>query len=146
MQFLFIAYCLIGLSYYCNMLSFWVSECNNRIEAHNELNQFRSDIPRSLRRPRRPKFSSEYFTEMLLSYIFGPSAVKYGILSNNRRNKLHAVIDCLFFFYFCGNSTASGTHKLSNTIENKPQMSKTNELAIFHVIEIRELNKTSTSP
>ena len=23
--------------------------------------------------------------------------VKYGILSNNRRSKLHAVIDCLFF-------------------------------------------------
>ena len=23
--------------------------------------------------------------------------IKYGILSNNRRSKLHAVIDCLFF-------------------------------------------------
>ena len=30
---------------------------------------------------------------MLLSYIFGP------ILSNDRRSKLHAVIDCLFFFF-----------------------------------------------
>ena len=39
------------------------------------------------------EFSLEYFTEMLLSYIFGPSVVKYGILSNNRRSKLHAVID-----------------------------------------------------
>ena len=36
------------------------------------------------------------FTEMLLSYIFGPSVVKYGILSNNRRSKLHTVLDCLF--------------------------------------------------
>ena len=44
------------------------------------------------------EFSSEYFTEMLLSYIFGPSVVKYGILSNNRRSKLHVVIDCLFCF------------------------------------------------
>ena len=34
---------------------------------------------------------------MLLSYTFEPSVVKYGILSNNRRSKLHAVIDCLFF-------------------------------------------------
>ena len=34
------------------------------------------------------EFSSEYFTEILLSY---------GILSNERRSKLHAVIDCLFF-------------------------------------------------
>ena len=43
------------------------------------------------------EFFSEYFTETLLSYIFGPSVVKYGILSNNRRSKLHAVIDCLIF-------------------------------------------------
>ena len=34
---------------------------------------------------------------MTLSYIFGPCVVKYGILSNNRRSKLQAVIDCLFF-------------------------------------------------
>ena len=33
---------------------------------------------------------------MLLSYIFGPSLVKYDILSSNRRSKLHAGIDCLF--------------------------------------------------
>ena len=38
------------------------------------------------------EFSSEYFTEMLVSYIFGPSVVEYGILSDNRRSKLHAVI------------------------------------------------------
>ena len=43
------------------------------------------------------EFSSEYFTEMFLSYILGPSVVKYSILSSNRRGKLHAVIDCLFF-------------------------------------------------
>ena len=34
---------------------------------------------------------------MLLSYIFGPSEVKYNILSNNMRSMLHAVIYCLFF-------------------------------------------------
>ena len=36
---------------------------------------------------------------MLLSYIFGPSVVKYDIVSNNRRSMLHAVmdLDCLFF-------------------------------------------------
>ena len=43
------------------------------------------------------EFSSEYFTEMLLSYIVGPRMVKYDILSNNRRSALHAVIDCVFF-------------------------------------------------
>ena len=42
------------------------------------------------------EFSSEYLTAMLLSHIFGPSVVKYNILSNNRHGKLHAVIDCLF--------------------------------------------------
>ena len=35
-------------------------------------------------------------TEMLLIYIFGPSVVKYDILSNNRRSKLHTVIGYLF--------------------------------------------------
>ena len=34
---------------------------------------------------------------MLLSYIFGPSMVKYDILSYSRRSKLHAVLDGLFF-------------------------------------------------
>ena len=40
---------------------------------------------------------------MLLSYIFVPSVVKCGILSNNMCSTLHAVIDCLFFvvvFFF----------------------------------------------
>ena len=43
-------------------------------------------------------FSWEYFTEMLLSYIFGPIVVKYGILSDMRHSKLHTVIDYLFLF------------------------------------------------
>jgi len=43
------------------------------------------------------EFSSEYFQKMLLSYVFRPSVVKYGILGNNRRSKLHAVIDYLFY-------------------------------------------------
>ena len=34
---------------------------------------------------------------MLLSYVFRSSVVKYDILSNNRRSKRHAVIECLFF-------------------------------------------------
>ena len=42
-------------------------------------------------------FFSEYFTEMLLSYVFGLTMVKYSILSINRYSKLHAVIDGLFF-------------------------------------------------
>ena len=46
------------------------------------------------------EFSSKYFTEMLLSDIFEPSVVKYDILGNNRRSKLHAVIDCLFLYKF----------------------------------------------
>ena len=43
------------------------------------------------------EFSSEYFTEILRSDIFWPNVVKYDILSNNRRSKLHAVLDCLLF-------------------------------------------------
>ena len=46
------------------------------------------------------EFSSEYFTEMLLSYIFGPSVVKYDILSNDKCRKLHAVIEAASFLLF----------------------------------------------
>ena len=53
--------------------------------AQNELNGFRCDIPWSWRVPRRWSFLQSTLTEMLLSYIFVPSMVKYGILSNNRR-------------------------------------------------------------
>ena len=35
---------------------------------------------------------------MLLSQIPGPSVIKFGILSNNMRSKLHAVKNCLIFF------------------------------------------------
>ena len=50
------------------------------------------------------ELSSECFTEILLSYIFGPSVVKYNILSINiRRSKLYAVIDCLFFIFYMFN-------------------------------------------
>ena len=84
----------------CKLLccpSEWVSECNNRIRSPNELCRFPSDVPRSLKLPRRRSFLLS--TEMLLSYIFGPSVVKYDILSNNRGSKLRAVIDSLFYFY-----------------------------------------------
>ena len=56
------------------------------------------------------EFSSEYFTEMLLSYIFGLSVVKYGILSNNRRSKQQAVIDCLFFWLRLFSSLSKAKH------------------------------------
>ena len=44
-----------------------------------------------------PRYSAVLDPKMLLSYwyIFGPSMVKYNILSNNRCSKLHAFIDCL---------------------------------------------------
>ena len=73
-----------------------MSECNDRIRAYNELCRSVLSIWYSPILETSP-FSSEYFTEILRSYIFGPGVVKYGILSNNRRSKLHAVIDCLFF-------------------------------------------------
>ena len=74
----------------CKLLcrpSDWESECNNRIRAFNELCRFRSDVPPTIFETSPQKeFSSEYFTEMLLRYIFGPSVVKYDVLSNNRRS------------------------------------------------------------
>ena len=78
---LFVAYCLLGLSYYAVFLSEWVSECNNRIQALNELCQFQSDGPQSLKLPRRWSFLQIIiFTKMLLCYTFVPSVVKYDIL------------------------------------------------------------------
>ena len=61
--------------------SLWVSKGNNRTWALNEPYWFWYDVPRSLKLPLETEFSSEYFTEMLLSYIFRLSVV---ILSNNR--------------------------------------------------------------
>jgi len=91
--------------FFCSLLplSFWVSEwlteCNDRIRAYNELCWSVLSIWYSpiLETSPDKEFSSEYFTEILRSDIFGPSVVKYDILSNNRRSKLHAVIDCLLF-------------------------------------------------
>ena len=39
------------------------------------------------------------FYKMLLSYIFWLSVVKYGIISNNRGSKLHAVIDFVLLLH-----------------------------------------------
>ena len=39
------------------------------------------------------------FYRNVASLHLRPSVVKYGLLSNNRRSKLHAVIDYLFFFH-----------------------------------------------
>lgn len=47
---------------------------------------------------REMEFSLGYFTEMLPSYILGPSMVKYCTQSNKRHSELHAVID---FFFNC---------------------------------------------
>jgi len=97
-------YLLLSNFHFCSLLphrhkllccpSERVTECNNKIRALNELYQFWSDIPQSSRHPWRPRFPSEYFTEMLHSYISRPS--KSGIVSNNRHSKLYVVIDCLF--------------------------------------------------
>ena len=75
----------------------WVS-----VTIESEHCRFRSDVSRSLKLSRWPSFL-QFFTEMLLSYIFGPSVVKYDIVSNNRRRMLHTVIDldCLFFSVCC---------------------------------------------
>lgn len=62
----------------------------NSADFHPTLPNLRASLERG--------FSSEYFTELLPSYIFGPRVVKCGILSNNRHNKLHAFIECQFFF------------------------------------------------
>ena len=46
--------------------------------------------------------------------------VKYSILSNNRRSKLHAVIDCLFFFFcsleilICGTNYSEELYGIKN--------------------------------
>ena len=55
-----------------------------------------SERLREITRSMFPEFSLAYFTQMLLSYIFGPSVVKYDILTNNRRSKLHPVVECRF--------------------------------------------------
>ena len=44
----FVAYCLLGISYSAVLLIEGVSECNNRIRALNEPCGFQSDVPRSL--------------------------------------------------------------------------------------------------
>ena len=53
-------------------------------------------IIRTNKRLHRRRSFLGYFTGTLLSYIFGPIVVKYGILSNNKHSKLRAAIDCLF--------------------------------------------------
>ena len=73
----------------------WVS-----VSRESEPKTNSTDFDLILRHPWGPRFSSENFTEMLPSYIFGPSVVKYGILSNSRHSKLNAVIDCLIY-YIC---------------------------------------------
>ena len=96
-NFIFEAYCLIGVSYYAVLLSEWVS-VSITIESEPPTNcaNFDPMLPNLWNFPGAGVFS-EYFTEMLLSYIFRPRVVKYDILRNNRCSKLHAVLDCLFF-------------------------------------------------
>ena len=59
--FIFVPYCLSGVSYYAVLLSEWVSGCNNRIRALNELCRLRSDVPGSLKLPRRRNFLQSVF-------------------------------------------------------------------------------------
>ena len=71
------------------------------VTIESERCRFRSDVSRSLKLPQRPSFLQFFFfTEMLLSYIFGPSVVKYDILSNDKCRKLHAVIEAASFLLF----------------------------------------------
>ena len=72
-----VAYYLLGVSYHAVPLS----KGNNRIWAPNKPYWFWYDVPQSLKLPLETEFPSEYFTEMLLSYIFRLIVV---ILSNNR--------------------------------------------------------------
>ena len=92
-----------------NLQYLWQICCKNSfIDSHHEktmnkslkrqgLTSMPARFSLNLRASLKREFSSEYFTEMLLSYIFGPRVVKCGILSNNRHSKLHAFIDCQLF-------------------------------------------------
>ena len=60
-------------------------------------------IPRSQRLPRRRGFLQSILQKCCLVNIFEPSVIKYGIVSNNRRSKLRAFIDCIFFFVWTEN-------------------------------------------
>lgn len=84
------------------MLSFWVSECVSVMTecepSTNSANLIRCCL--IFETFLEMEFSSEYVSEMLLSFIFRPSVVKYDILRNKRCNELHAVRDCLFFFFY----------------------------------------------
>ena len=83
---IFLAYCLLSVSYHAVLLS----ECNNRIRA------LQRTLPSSIRcspifgTSPETEFSSEYFIEMLLSYIFGPGVDKIRRLIWNR---LSAIAD-----------------------------------------------------
>mgnify|MGYP006964572074 CR=1 FL=1 len=94
----FVAYCLLDISNYTVLLSERASErVSVTIESDpTTLISIRYSL--ILETSPETEFSSDYFTEMLFSYIMWPSVVKYGILSNNMRGKLHAVIDCLFLW------------------------------------------------
>ena len=51
----------------------WVSECNNRIRALNKLCRFRSDVPRSLKLPRRCSFLQQILQKCCLVKSSGPA-------------------------------------------------------------------------
>ena len=78
-------------------VSEWVSECNNRIRAQRALSISIRCFPIFETSP-ETDFSSEYVTEMLHSYIFGPSVVKYDILINNRRVSFMQLQTAIFPF------------------------------------------------
>ena len=77
---IFEAYCLLGVSYYAVLVSEWVSEsvskrvseCNNRIRALNELCWSQSDVPRSLKLPRRRTFLQSILQKCCLVTSLGP--------------------------------------------------------------------------
>ena len=131
-SFNFLVYCLLGVSYrnYA-VLSEWVSVT---IESEPKSNSadFNSIFPILETSPER-RFSLGYFTEMLLSYIFGPSVVEGGIPRNNRRSKLHSVIDCLFFWLILPLLLGRGNSRRSSSRHRVPyELSCSIHTWIFH--------------
>jgi len=92
-----VAYCLLGVSYYAVLLSEWMSVT---IESEPSTNSADFDpmFPYLWNFPVDRVFFRVFYRNVAYLCIFGPSMVKYNVLSNNRRSELHAVIDCLFFF------------------------------------------------
>ena len=83
---IFVAYCLLGVSYYAVLLSEWV---NVTVESEPSTNSADFD-------PMFPDLWNFPGDGVFFRVFY--NVVRYDILSSNRRIKLHAVRDCLFFY------------------------------------------------